>query len=698
MPPCRGIERRRRRRLAGVFAIASTLFSACLAAATRLVAIGDVHGDVEAFTAVLRAADVLDDAGAWRGGDTWVVQVGDLIDRGPEMRRALELAMALEAKAAAQGGRYVQLLGNHEVMNLLGDLRYVTPENFAEFADADSEERQRRAWREHRDWQRRRSARLGLAAPELGSAAREQWLAAHPPGWLEHREMFSPGGKYGRWLRERPSLVVVDRTLLVHGGLSPPTAASTPAEIDRRVHDEIRRFDELERELIALDVVLPFADLPDMILAARDELAALERTAAAAPATASEGAAADGDRRRLVEELLAWDTWSIHSSEGPLWFRGLSHWNDEEVAEHLPPLLAAHDVDRIVVGHTPQAEGRIRVRLDGALYLIDTGMLASYVPGGRGSALVLDGGAVTAVYPGELPVTLWGEPAAVAVPAAEPPAAEPPTAEPPTVAAPEAERPRWLGKNGAPLPFADDDALLEFLSNAPVVDIEPIGEGITRPRRLTLERDDVRLRALFQTVHEERRVAHIAPGRREANFRDYHGFEPAAYRLGRLLGLTNVPPSTSRRLRGEHGSIQIWIENATNEKQRVKSGAAPPDALRWKRELQVQLVWDELVGNTDRNQGNFLYDSAWRLWMIDHSRAFRTSTDLRQADKIIWCERRFFERLRTATDDEIRAAVDEQLRPNEVRALLERRRKVVAHIEGLMRARGEAPVLFEWPR
>jgi hypothetical protein len=84
--------------------------------------------------------------------------------------------------------------------------------------------------------------------------------------------------------------------------------------------------------------------------------------------------------------------------------------------------------------------------------------------------------------------------------------------------------------------------------------------------------------------------------------------------------------------------------------------------------------------------------------MIDHSRAFRTSTDLRQADKIIWCERRFFERLRTATDDEIRAAVDEQLRPNEVRALLERRRKVVAHIEGLMRARGEAPVLFEWPR
>jgi hypothetical protein len=704
MPRVGGIGERRRRRLAGACALACAFLVASSAPAARIVAVGDVHGDIPAFAAVLRAAEVLDEDDVWRGGERWLVQVGDLLDRGPQMRSALDFAMSLEAQAEAAGGRYVQMLGNHEVMNLVGDLRYVVAENFAEFADPDSEKRRESAWHDYRDWQRRRARRLGLRKPELGAAARDQWLALHPPGWLEHRAAFSAEGAYGRWLRGRPSLLVVDRTLFVHGGLAPSIAGQSAAEIDARVHEEIRRFDELRGELAELDVVLPFFDLPEIILAARDELAGLERAAKASP-----GAAAEVRRRRRLEEMLAWDTWSIHSQEGPLWFRGFSHWSDEEVAERLPPLLAAFDVDRFVVGHTPQANGLVRMRLDGALFLVDTGMLTSYVEGGRGSALVIEDGAVVrAVYPGEPPTTLWSAPAAAAVVASTSPFAAAASlapadegvadrATPTTIAAAPAPR-RFLGPDGEPLPFADDDALLEFLASAPVVEVKEIGEGITRPRRLTLERDGVRVRGLFQTVHEQRRVAHVAPGRREANFRDFHGFEPAAYRLGRLLGLTNIPPSTSRRFDGDSGSIQLWIEKATSEKERAKAGTAHPDLLRWKRELQVQLVWDALVGNTDRNQGNFLYGPDWRLWMIDHSRAFRTSGDLVAADKIIWCERRLFERLREVSDDEIRAAVDEPLRANEVRALLARRKKVVAHLEELVRAKGEATVLFEWPR
>jgi hypothetical protein len=683
----------RRSRLACGLALAATILCAGAAAAARLVAVGDVHGDLAAFTEVLRAADVLDEADAWRGGDAWVVQVGDLLDRGPQLRGALEFAMALETKAAAAGGRYVQLLGNHEVMNVLGDLRYVTAENFAEFADAGSEERRQRAWREFRDWQRRRSARLGLPTPSLGSAAKKEWLAGHPPGWLEHREAFAPGGRYGRWLRERPSLLVVDRTLLVHGGLAPAAAESTLEAIDRRVHDEIRRFDELRDQLVEHDVVRPFFDLPDMILAARDELAALERAAASESAERGRESAAAAARRPLLDELLAWDTWSIHSAEGPLWFRGYSRWSDEEVAERLPALLSAFDVERVVVGHTPQAGGRIRMRLDGALFLIDTGMLASYVEGGRGSALEIVDGAISAIYAGEPTELLWGSPAAVAATTV----AATPTAEATAPAASsDPSRRSWLGPDGGSLPFPDDDALVEFLATAPVVDDVPIGEGITRPRRLTLERDEVRARATFRTVEEERKIARLDGGRREMNFRDYYGFEPAAYQLGLLLGLDNIPPSTPRRVKREPGSVQLWIEGATTEKRRLEAGTKPPHSVRWLRQLQMMMIWDDLVGNTDRNQGNILFDSDWQMWLIDHTRAFRQSTDLVHAEKITWCEQGFYDRLRAVTDDEIRERMRGLLRPGEIRGILERRSKLVRVLETLVRERGAGAVLFRW--
>ena len=122
------------------------------------------------------------------------------------------------------------------------------------------------------------------------------------------------------------------------------------------------------------------------------------------------------------------------------------------------------------------------------------------------------------------------------------------------------------------------------------------------------------------------------------------------------------------------------------------------DPLDWGRQIQMMMIWDALVGNTDRNLGNYLSTPSGQVWMIDHTRSFRRSADLRGTEKIARCERGVLEKLRTVADEEIVASVNDGLRPPEISSLLERRRKLVGLIEGLIRERGEAAVLFSWPR
>src|SRR6187399_952828 len=89
----------------------------------RIVAVGDVHGAYDRFTEILRAAGVIDQDRHWSGGRTHLVQLGDVVDRGPDSRKALDFLMSLEKEAAAAGGQVHALIGNHEVMRMLSDMR-----------------------------------------------------------------------------------------------------------------------------------------------------------------------------------------------------------------------------------------------------------------------------------------------------------------------------------------------------------------------------------------------------------------------------------------------------------------------------------------------------------------------------------------------------------------------------------------------
>lgn len=674
---------RRRRALGVAVCLGLFLSTATAAAASRIVAVGDVHGGLAEFKEILVEAGVVEATGAWVGGETVLVQVGDLIDRGPSMRGTLDFVMELEQAASKSGGRVVALLGNHEVMNLTGDLRYVVPANYAEFTNAGSEKRRADAWRQVLALRKRRARKLGQPEPPSGKESREAWLQAHPPGFLEHREAFGHGGRYGRWLRARPALFVSQGTAFLHGGLSPALAGTPLEAIDRRVHEDLATFDADMARFVAEGLILPFFDLQETSQAVREELAALTAAETAARAAAEQAGethttpAANAERRAVYERFLDWRNWTINSPDGPLWFRGFSQWSDAEGDAEVPRLLSAAGVERFVVGHTVQEDGRIRVRFGGAVFLIDSGLLASYAPGGRRSALEIADGTVSAIYAGEPRQVIWQTPR---------PAAS-------------ASRTRvFLDAEGKPLPFANDEELLEFLREAKVVDVKDIGEGITRPRRLTLERNGVRARAAFRNVRTESHVANLPGGQREFLFRDFYGFEPAAYRLGLLLGFDNIPPAALRRLDGKPGSVQVWIEKATTETRRRESESELADPLDWGRQIQMMLIWDALVGNTDRNLGNYLSTPGGQVWMIDHTRSFRRGADLRGTQLIARCERGVLERLRTVADAEMVASVNDGLRPPEISSLLERRRKLVDLIEGLIRERGEASVLFSWPR
>ena len=198
----------------------------------RIVAIGDVHGGYDEFVAILQAADVIDSGNRWSGGKTHLVQTGDLLDRGAGSRKVMDLVMRLEAQAREAGGRVHALIGNHEVMNLTGDLRYVSPAEYAAFATARSADVRDRSY-------------ATLADPARGDdlAYRQKWDKAHPLGWFEHRQAFGPAERYGRWIRRHNTVVKINDYLFLHGGIGPLLATSSVREINDRVRAEIRQSD-----------------------------------------------------------------------------------------------------------------------------------------------------------------------------------------------------------------------------------------------------------------------------------------------------------------------------------------------------------------------------------------------------------------------------------------------------------------------
>jgi hypothetical protein len=377
--------------------------------AESVIAIGDVHGDFDDFAAILQRSGVTDKQNHWAGGKATFVQTGDLIDRGPKPRQVMDLMMALEREAPPAGGRVVSLLGNHEMMNLMGDLRYVTAENYAGFADSNSEQRQKSGYQDYVKW-RNSHAQLLAELPQPMELTEAEWMARHPLGFIEHGEAFGPNGTYGKWVREHAALAKIGGVIFLHGGIDPSLAHLKLDTINAHVRDEIKTFDDDRQYLLEKKVILPFFTLQEVTAVVQAELTA-ERKSQVAP---------DPQGQVRLVQFLGYADWLSVRVDGPLWFRGYDKWTEEEGTAQIGKVLEAYDAAHIAVGHTVQQGGRIRPRFGNKVFLIDTGMLSSYYPGGRASALeICNDARFTAEYMDQQMVLIDGGKAS-GVPAATP--------------------------------------------------------------------------------------------------------------------------------------------------------------------------------------------------------------------------------------------------------------------------------------
>jgi hypothetical protein len=308
------------------------------------VAVGDLHGDYDAWMAIARAAGLVGVDGRWTGGRTALVQLGDVTDRGADSLKIIRSLPQLQKEAPRSGGEVVVVLGNHEAMNLLGDLRYTTPGEFAAFADDRSPARRERVYMANR--QKLEAAARATNPNIQPSQVRDQWLSVTPLGWVEHRVAWSPTGELGRWATRNPAAMKVGDTLFVHGGLSAEYAALGIDEINRRAAAAMTRADESPTSILSD----PLGPLWYRGLVTRD------------PKADPDGAVAAAARPR------------------------------PPIDDEITAVLAATGAKRIVLAHTPSLSG-IQITSGGRLVRIDTGISRYY--GGSRSWLEIVGDRLT---------------------------------------------------------------------------------------------------------------------------------------------------------------------------------------------------------------------------------------------------------------------------------------------------------------
>jgi len=306
----------------------------------RIVAVGDIHGAYDKFAAVLRAAGIIDARNRWSGKKALLVQTGDVLDRGPDSRKALDLLRKLEGEAKRAGGNVYSLLGNHEMMRLVYDWRYVSQGEIEAFKTPESADLRDRALGVFSAESERQAKAAGK--PFDAAAYREQFIKEFPLGSLDMRLAFEAKGEYGPWIRARPAVARINGILFLHGGISDMVASFGCEGVNAAVRKDM------------LSLPLPVEQLP------------------------------------MLFSL---------SETGPLWYRGLANEPEATLSPVLETILQRMQARAIVIGHTPVLPGKVTPRLGGRVIQIDTGMVdAEFFPGGVPSALEFQGDTATAIY------------------------------------------------------------------------------------------------------------------------------------------------------------------------------------------------------------------------------------------------------------------------------------------------------------
>jgi len=235
----------------------------------------------------------------------------------------------------------------------------------------------------------------------------------------------------------------------------------------------------------------------------------------------------------------------------------------------------------------------------------------------------------------------------------------------------------------------------QFLLTARITKKTTSKTGITGTIRATLTDGRITHDAQIQTVDIAKAIVSAGPAS-ETNFKDTYRYNIGAYQLARLLRMTNVPMSVKRYVDGADASVTWWVDDVQfDEKGRMQhSPVLGPNPERTTKQIYTRLVFDELIQNKDRNQGNMLWTSDWTVWLIDHTRAFRLDRTLTKPDRLVRCDRALLEALRELTFEQMDRAMGDVMTKDEMNAVLARRDALVKHFADRIAQYGEPAVLF----
>ena len=235
-----------------------------------------------------------------------------------------------------------------------------------------------------------------------------------------------------------------------------------------------------------------------------------------------------------------------------------------------------------------------------------------------------------------------------------------------------------------------------YLLKAEVAKRKPAPGGITNSERATLRQGGFEHDAHIQAHDEYKATMSLSTGT-ELDFRDSFRNNVAAYRLDRMLGLHMVPVTVVRNIDRKPSSFTWWVDHVKmDEKKRYQEKISAPDADAWNHQIFVVRVFDQLIYNVDRNLGNLLIDEDWRIWMIDHTRAFKVFKDLKTPKNLgDHCERKLLAALRTLDAGTLKAEMKDLLAPGQIDGLLARRDRIVAYYDAKIAAEGEEKVLYD---
>lgn len=504
------------------------------AASARIVVFGDVHGASDSLTQLLQGNGIIDSEQRWIAGDTTLVSLGDLLDRGPDSRAVMDLLMRLQDEASAASGEVVVLLGNHELMNLTGELRDVSAEEFAAFA-----------------------------SDPLPSDVTEE--PDKPAGYTQLKRALSPTGHYGRWLLQQPALAVRGNTAFVHAGLSAPIERSKLEETNGQARRAIE---------------------------------------------GSTLVSSHGSSTRSTPELLG--------QLGPFWYRGTATCHELLETERLRGALAALEVDRLVVGHTPTPSGYPESRFDGSVITLDTGMLTK-VYGGQPYLLELsqDGNDASA-----------------------------------------------LDKSGARAPILERSAVrigsddAEQALAAELADLwADLPPKFDADGRLNIKRNGLSLTAEFIPASKQQTRRAVA-----------------AWQLDRQLGFDFVPLTLTLSVDGRRGYVQISPGAWRTEAQRQLEARNVPNFCASGHVFNLVRLSDSLIRPASRSAEELAYSRrSWDVRLTGHGASFgrRTQIDITPEQAVIPPLLRT--RLASLSAASVNATTQGQLSKSDVRALLARR-------------------------